>query len=103
MLTHTGQEIGRAKTTVKKSSDAPTWLESFSFQVTLFQLTDVTLLVSVINKRSLKRKELIGWVSLSSDGDDNSAAVDQQTADHWHEMREAAGEQVCHWHALLSP
>ena len=34
------------------------------FQVALFQLPDVTLMVSVYNKRSMKRKEMIGWFSL---------------------------------------
>ena len=33
-------------------------------QVALFQLPDVTLMVSVYNKRSMKRKEMIGWFSL---------------------------------------
>ena len=30
----------------------------------LFQLPDVTLMVSVYNKRSMKRKDMIGWFSL---------------------------------------
>ena len=34
-------------------------------QVALFQLPDVTLMVSVYNKRSMKRKEMIGWFSLA--------------------------------------
>lgn len=97
LLTQTGQELGRAKTSLKKNSDGPTWLETFSFQVTLFQMADVTLLVSVVNKKSLKRRELLGWVSLGYD-----SPVEQQS-EHWQEMREAAGEQVCHWHALMPP
>ena len=35
-------------------------------QVALFQLPDVTLMVSVYNKRSMKRKEMIGWFSLGN-------------------------------------
>lgn len=34
------------------------------FQVALFQLAEVTLMVSVYNKRSMKKKEMIGWFSL---------------------------------------
>ncbi|XP_032792558.2 synaptotagmin-16 isoform X5 [Daphnia magna] len=98
LLTQTGQELGRAKTVPKKNSEGgPTWMETFAFQVTLFQLAEVTLLISVVNKRSLKRRELLGWISLGFD-----SSVDQQT-EHWQEMREAAGEQICHWHALLPP
>jgi synaptotagmin-14/16 len=33
-------------------------------QVALFQLADVTLMIAVYNKRSMKRKEMIGWFSL---------------------------------------
>jgi len=33
LLTHTGQELGRAKTSLKKSQQAPTFLELFMFQV----------------------------------------------------------------------
>ena len=65
--------------------------------MTLFQLADVTLLISVINKRSLKRRELLGWISLGFD-----SSVEHQT-DHWQEMRDAGGEQICNWHALLPP
>ena len=99
LLSETGQELDRAKTSLKKMSqvDGPTWLESFSFQVTLFQLAEVTLVVSVINKRSLKRRQLVGWFSL---GYDNS---NDQQALHWNEMMDAGGEQVCHWHQLLPP
>ena len=99
LLSQTGQELDRAKTSLKKMSqvDGPTWLESFSFQVTMFQLAEVTLVLSVTNKRSLKRRQLVGWISL---GYDNS--TEHQTL-HWHEMMDAGGEQVCHWHQLMPP
>lgn len=35
LLTHTGQELGRAKTSLKKSQQAPTFLELFMFQVAM--------------------------------------------------------------------
>ncbi len=67
-------------------------------QVTLFQLAEVTLLASVVNKRSLKRRELLGWVSLGFE-----SSSDRQTL-HWNEMRRAAStQQVRRWHALLPP
>ena len=36
LLTHTGQELGRAKTSVKKNNNSPTFLETFMFQVIVF-------------------------------------------------------------------
>jgi synaptotagmin-14/16 len=64
-------------------------------KVALFQLPDVTLMISVYNKRSMKRKEMIGWFSLgyNSSGDEELS--------HWNDMRDSKGEQVCRWHVLL--
>ena len=61
-----GQEIARSKTSVRRGQPNPLYKETFMFQVALFQLPDVTLMVSVYNKRSMKRKEMIGWFSLGT-------------------------------------
>ncbi|KAG8322467.1 Synaptotagmin-14 [Homalodisca vitripennis] len=63
--------------------------------VALFQLPDVTLMISVYNKRSMKRKEMIGWFSLglNSSGEEELA--------HWDDMRQVRGEQICRWHVLV--
>ena len=77
---------------------------SFS-QVALFQLPDVTLVITVFAKRSMKRKDLIGWFSLGY----NCTGEEEQT--HWLQMRDAKTEetaetkpkpiQICRWHSLL--
>ena len=59
-----GQEIARSKTSIRRGQPNPLYKETFMFQVALFQLQDVTLMTSVYNKRSMKRKEMIGWFSL---------------------------------------
>jgi len=59
-----GQEITRSKTSVRRGQPNPLYKETFMFQVALFQLPDVTLMVSVFYNRSIKRKEMIGWFSL---------------------------------------
>ena len=66
-------------------------------QVALFQLPDVSLVVSVYNKRSMKRKDMIGWFALGV----NSSGDEER--DHWSQMRDTQGEQVCRWHALEEP
>jgi hypothetical protein len=58
-----GQELARSKTSIRRGQPNPLYKETFMFQVALFQLPDVTLMVSVYNKRSMKRKEMIGWFS----------------------------------------
>lgn len=64
-------------------------------QVALFQLPDVTLTIAVYNKRNIKRKQLVGWISLgyNSSGDEELS--------HWNDMRDSKGEQVGRWHTLL--
>lgn len=95
LLNSMGHEMSKCKTSICRGQPNPTYKETFVFQVALFQLSDVTLILSVYNKRSMKRKELIGWISLglNSSGEDELA--------HWTQMKESKGQQVCRWHSLL--
>ncbi|XP_053192198.1 synaptotagmin-16 [Scomber japonicus] len=95
LLNSVGQEISRCKTSVRRGQPNPVYKETFVFQVALFQLSDVTLLVSIYNRRSMKRKEMIGWFALGQ----NSSGEEEQL--HWQDMKESRGQQVCRWHVLL--
>ncbi|XP_071595681.1 synaptotagmin-14 isoform X2 [Heliangelus exortis] len=95
LLNSMGQEMSKCKTSVRRGQPNPVYKETFVFQVALFQLSDVTLILSVYNKRSMKRKEMIGWISLGL----NSSGEDE--LNHWTEMKESKGQQVCRWHTLL--
>ncbi|KAK3093762.1 hypothetical protein FSP39_019841 [Pinctada imbricata] len=95
LMSPTGQEVARSKTSIRRGQPNPLFKETFMFQVALFQLADVTLMVSVYNKRSMKKKDMIGWFSLGL----NSSGEEEQS--HWSDMRESKGEQVCRWHVLL--
>lgn len=64
LMSPTGKELTRSKTSIRRGQPNPLFRETFVFQVALFQLPEVTLMVSVYNKRSMKRKEMIGWFSL---------------------------------------
>ncbi|XP_057882501.1 synaptotagmin-16 isoform X1 [Melospiza georgiana] len=90
-----GQEMSRCKTSIRRAQPNPVYKETFIFQVALFQLSEVTLLISIYSRRSLKRKEMLGWISLGH----SSSGEEEQS--HWQEMREAQGTQVCRWHTLL--
>ncbi|NXM32169.1 SYT16 protein, partial [Oxyruncus cristatus] len=90
-----GQEMSRCKTSIRRGQPNPVYKETFIFQVALFQLSDVTLMISIYNRRSMKRKEMIGWISMGQ----NSSGEEEQS--HWQEMRESQGTQVCRWHTLL--
>ncbi|XP_053315143.1 synaptotagmin-14 [Spea bombifrons] len=95
LMNSMGQEMSKCKTSIRRGQPNPLYKETFIFQVALFQLSDVTLILAVYNKRSMKRKEMIGWISLglNSSGDEELS--------HWTEMKESKGQQICRWHALL--
>nr|XP_015824519.2 synaptotagmin-16 isoform X1 [Nothobranchius furzeri] len=95
LLNSVGQEISRCKTSMRRGQPNPVYKETFVFQVALFQLSDVTLLISIFNRRSMKRKEMVGWVALGQ----NSSGEEEQL--HWLDMKESHGQQVCRWHVLL--
>ncbi|XP_059211812.1 synaptotagmin-14-like [Centropristis striata] len=95
MLDSKGKEMSKCKTAVCRGQPNPTYKETFLFQVALFQLSEVSLVLSVFCRRSSMRpRERVGWVSLGL----NSTGEEQQS--HWTEMKEAEGQQVCHWHTL---
>ncbi|KAM9777660.1 synaptotagmin-16 [Neosynchiropus ocellatus] len=95
LLNPSGQEMSRCKTSLRRGQPNPVYKETFIFQVALFQLSDVTLLVSVYSRRSMKRKEMVGWVALGQ----NSSGEEELL--HWQDMKEARGQQVSRWHVLL--
>ncbi|XP_046545370.1 synaptotagmin-14-like isoform X5 [Haliotis rubra] len=95
LMSPTGQELQRCKTSVRRGQPNPLFKETFMFQVALFQLPEVTLMVSVYNKKSMKKKEMIGWFSLGMN------CSGEEEGSHWSDMRESKGEQVCRWHVLL--
>ncbi|XP_069589846.1 synaptotagmin-16 isoform X1 [Ranitomeya imitator] len=95
LLSSVGQELSRCKTSIRRGQPNPVYKETFIFQVALFQLTDVTLMISIYNRRTIKRKEMIGWISLGQ----NSSGEEEQS--HWLEMKESKGQEVCRWHTLL--
>ncbi|XP_055618715.1 synaptotagmin-14 [Toxorhynchites rutilus septentrionalis] len=93
-----GQEMARAKTSTRRGQPNPLFKETFIFQVALFQLNDVTLMVSVYAKRNMKRNEMVGWFSLGL----NSSGPEENG--HWGDMRDAMNprsELVTRWHVLV--
>uniref|UniRef100_A0A182JB69 C2 domain-containing protein n=1 Tax=Anopheles atroparvus TaxID=41427 RepID=A0A182JB69_ANOAO len=97
LVSSMGQEIGRAKTSTRRGQSNPLFKETFIFQVALFQLNDVTLIVSVYAKRNMKRNEMVGWFSMGL----NSSGPEEMI--HWNEMRESStrSEPITRWHVLV--
>jgi len=71
LMSSSGKEMTRSKTTVRRGQPNPLFKETFMFQVPRAQLSDVTLMVAVNAVRSLKRRsDMIGWFSLGECRDD---------------------------------
>lgn len=64
LLSSNGQTFARSKTSIRRNDPNPTFKETFMFQIAMFQLEDITLMVFVYHKKSIRRKESIGWFSL---------------------------------------
>ncbi|XP_026315102.1 synaptotagmin-16 [Hyposmocoma kahamanoa] len=94
LISSLGMEMGRCKSTTRRAQSNPLYKELFIFQVALFQLSEVTLMVSVWWRRSVKRNEMVGWFSL---GQSPSGREEER---HWQELCERQGEQVQRWHVL---
>ncbi|XP_052900676.1 synaptotagmin-16 [Anopheles moucheti] len=97
LVSSMGQEIARAKSSTRRGQSNPLFKETFIFQVALFQLNDVTLIVSVYAKRNMKRNEMVGWFSMGL----NSSGPEEMI--HWNEMRESSSrsELITRWHVLV--
>lgn len=129
LVSSMGQEIARAKTSTRRGQPNPLFKETFVFQVralklifttttknshektnnnliqqvALFQLNDVTLMISVYAKRNMKRNEMVGWFSLGL----NSSGVEE--IQHFNDMRDAANingqvgkcDLIARWHVLV--
>ncbi|XP_057660939.1 synaptotagmin-16 isoform X1 [Diorhabda carinulata] len=96
LVSSTGQELAQSKTTVRRGQPNPLFKETFVFQVALFQLADVTLMVSVYNRKGVtKKKEMVGWFSLGL----NSSGAEELA--HWMDMKEFQQEQISRWHVLV--
>lgn len=95
MVSSFGHEMARSKTTTRRGQPNPLFKELFIFQVALFQLSEVTLMVSVWWRRSVKKNEMVGWFSLGL----NSSG--REEARHWREVCEARGDPVQRWHILI--
>ncbi|XP_049877518.1 synaptotagmin-16 isoform X2 [Pectinophora gossypiella] len=95
LISSLGMEMGRCKSTTRRAQSNPLYKELFIFQVALFQLSEVTLMVSVWWRRSVKRNEMVGWFSL---GQSPSGREEER---HWQELCERHTEQVQRWHVLL--
>ena len=66
LMSSSGKEAARSKTSVRRGQPNPLFKETFMFQVPQVQLSEYTLMVAVHAVRILKKPEMIGWFSLGN-------------------------------------
>ncbi|XP_028398734.1 synaptotagmin-14-like [Dendronephthya gigantea] len=93
LLNSNGGEISCARTGACKGSFHPTFEETFYFPAIEFELSGLTLVVSVYYKK-FRKKELIGWFGIGR----QSTGEREQL--HWDEMIDSRGEPIKGWYVL---
>ena len=95
MLSSSGKQVAKSKTTIRKSMADPEYNETFMYEISEkdLQLQTLTFAVIAISK-TRKRKEMIGWFSL---GKNHSG---QDEIRHWNDMIQEKEQTVIRWHTL---
>ena len=95
VLSSRGKDVAKSKTTVRRGMYDPEYNESFVFQMAESDLSEITLLFSVISisKKRIK-KDVMGWFALGK-----SSSGDKETR-HWKAVLANKETSVVHWHTL---
>eukprot|EP00794_Sanderia_malayensis_P019857 gene19853-21799_t len=90
-----GKDVAKSKTTLRRGMTDPEYNESFVFQMSEADLSEVTVLFSVISvTKARKKKDIVGWFSMGSNCSSDDAKV------HWGKVRRNKESKHSHWHLL---
>lgn len=95
LVSPSGKEAAKSKTTIRKSMADPEYNESFVYEISENDLPETTLMFSVIAiSKTRKKKEVIGWFALGSrpSGEGESR--------QWNDMIQQKEQKISQWHTL---
>ncbi|CAF3899490.1 unnamed protein product [Rotaria sp. Silwood2] len=96
LLNSSGEEMASNRTVTRRNQHHPVYAERYPFNIEENLLNQVTLVVTIINKKAKGKEDRnLGWISFG-----HGASGDSQVA-HWDSMLNAQGETITRWHALL--
>ncbi|CAF3615357.1 unnamed protein product [Rotaria socialis] len=96
LLNSHGEQIASNKTVTRCNQHHPVFAERYPFNIEENLLSQITFVLTIINKRSAgKENRNIGWISFG-----HGVSGDTQVA-HWDSMMNAQGETITRCHALL--
>uniref|UniRef100_A0A1I7ZIA9 C2 domain-containing protein n=1 Tax=Steinernema glaseri TaxID=37863 RepID=A0A1I7ZIA9_9BILA len=97
-LTQYGEELGKHKTDVVRSTSDPVYNDTAVFSIPLNELDTSSVKVEVFSYCGVWRKKVpLGYTCLG----ENSTTPDQQ--EHWFQMIQGMGTTVSKWHHLTKP
>lgn len=95
LLSSSGKQVAKSKTTIRKSMTDPEYNESFMYEISEKDLQLVTLTIAVIAiSKTRKKKEMIGWFSLGKN------FSGQEEIRHWNDMIQEKEQNINRWHTL---
>lgn len=96
LLNASGEEMISNRTVTRRNQHHPVFAERYPFNIQETLLSQITLVITVINKKSTAKTDSnIGWISFG-----HGASGNAQVA-HWDSMLNAQGETITRWHSLL--
>ncbi|CAF4592318.1 unnamed protein product [Rotaria sp. Silwood1] len=96
LLNSSGEEMASNRTVTRRNQHHPVFAERYPFNIEENLLNQITLVVTIINKKSKRKDDRnLGWISFGHGASGNSQVA------HWDSMLNAQGETITRWHALL--
>ncbi|XP_019615736.1 PREDICTED: synaptotagmin-7-like isoform X2 [Branchiostoma belcheri] len=92
-LVYRDKKIEKKKTSCKKRSLNPVFNESFIFDIPMDKMKETSFIISVMDKDTLKKNDVIGKVCLAP----RSGPLETK---HWKEMISKPRQPVAMWHGL---
>lgn len=93
-MSNSGFLLAKNRTSSRKGTADPVYGESFVFRLSREQLTEITVLLTVCQRRASGRNEILGWCSF---GANNSTDLEKS---QWVALQKSNGELLCEWHKL---
>ncbi len=96
-LVHRGKRITKWKTSIKKNTLFPVFNESFVFDVSMRDLSEISLEVVVMDYDRFSANDLVGVIIIGENSPHKSGRS------HWNEIIASPKHRVSHWHSIRSP
>ncbi len=97
MLSANGKDVAKSKTTLRRGMTDPEYNESFVFQMSESDLSEINVLFSVISvTKARKKKDVVGWFAMGKNASGPAAKT------HWSDVMKKKETKLTRWHELCN-